>query len=71
LFWHFDPVEFARLHHAEVAYRRTWLERKIADCQQKLSEGVLSPTVRTCVLEDMVMFEGVLKAMYGEEVAGG
>lgn len=72
LFWQFDATEFARMHQAENEYRRTWLGKKIAKCQKELAEGILSTKVRTQVLEDMIMFEDILKAMYGDkEVSNG
>jgi hypothetical protein len=63
----FDSAEFAKMHQAEHEYRRNWLEKKIADCKKKIAEGILSPSIRVAVLEDMVMFQDILDAMYVQE----
>ncbi len=64
LFWQFDPRELAKMHAAEYEYRRTWLENKVAGCEKKLAEGILSPKLRVAVLEDMVMYNDILRIMY-------
>ncbi|MDJ1494188.1 hypothetical protein QNI19_14690 [Cytophagaceae bacterium DM2B3-1] len=70
-FWQFDSQEFAKMHQAEYEARKAWLKKKIEDCNRKIAQGVLSAKIRLMIVEDRVMYEDILKAMYGEEVNNG